>query len=445
MTLDDMCKAVGMEDHPKLEEDYRNGKINDVPDLIELLHVHAASQGGGSTAMALFQLPSNLCSILPPLKARLYSIANSPPPGPAPPIVTIVISRLFFDAADLASSDLRDSPLSTASPGSPLLSLPEQVVVPDTTEEFAEDLTERLLAETGDNPKVHLSRTASSARSFCESGGKVTHLGVCTSFLLNHSLFGYIPVRVVEEESFHLPPVDDPSPIVFVSIGSGAAPMFAFLEELLDRGTFDCPKQIYFFWGVRKVKDLYGLKLLKRVMREIGRINICISFSGEEKKLKVDGSTLKIVPGKKERITTTMKRTKWAQMLARIVSQKGYVYLCGHPMLETSVRGVLEYALSSVGGFSPEQSSARYEKMVVDGRLKSDCFYSGSVFDPTLPSIPYSEVARHTRMDDLWWIYKDQIFNVTRYLKLHPVSHGFLSSLLIARGSCIDLFIFLLH
>lgn len=424
--FDSVCDAAGIVGHKIVEKQLRRGKIHDVPELIELLR--KVQPGGVFSSEAIHELPGKLCSILPPLLPRLYSIANSPPPASSPSIVSIVISRLWFDADSVAGSQKRETSDAWLWTSNPSLHQGDASSDDDTSDSSqVNDMGEATEMDSSCNfmrssivsEHSSMGRRGSMATS---QSSTVQHVGVCTSFLLNHSLYRYVPVRTIEEDSFHLPPVDDKNPLVFVALGSGAAPMLSFLEELLDRGLDDCPTQIYFFWGLRYARNLVGMPLLKRALEELGpdRIKICISFSGENRKVATQGKGIHIVPGKKERITTTMKRDEWAKMLASLVLQKGYLYLCGHPMLETCMRSVLETALSTTLGYSPEQSSVTYEQMVADRRIRADCFYSGSVHDPSLPGFTYSDVARHNNIDDLWWVYKDHVYNVTDYLKLHP-------------------------
>ena len=89
--IDAICAVAGMKGHADVESAFRQGSLNDVPDLIDLLH----SLASNACAEALYSLPSKLCSILPPNETRLYSIANSPPQGVHPTVVTIVVSKLW--------------------------------------------------------------------------------------------------------------------------------------------------------------------------------------------------------------------------------------------------------------------------------------------------------------------------------------------------------------
>ena len=94
--FDVTCNTAGMKGNIDAENAFRHGDLNDVPDLIELLHDLA---GDSMTVCdALYNFSAMLCSILPPNSPRIYSIANSPPQGIEPNIVTIVVSKLWFEA-----------------------------------------------------------------------------------------------------------------------------------------------------------------------------------------------------------------------------------------------------------------------------------------------------------------------------------------------------------
>ncbi|CAB9521937.1 expressed unknown protein [Seminavis robusta] len=439
--FDSVCAAAGMSGHSLVERELRQGKIHDVPELIELLR--DMQPEGALSSEAIHELPSKLCSILPPLRPRLYSIANSPPPMTSPSIVSIVISRLWFEADSLASG--RGSLVFDGWSMNPSVQLQlddmdddsETLDISETSDHMDSSFVGMRSRRSGRASMVvcdtkgkndmdgsfvrsnHLRSSTVQDNGRGKRGSTVRHMGVCTSFLLNHSLYRYVPIKAIEDESFHLPPGDDKNPLVLVALGSGAAPMFAFLEELLDRGKNDCPGQIYFYWGLRYSRNLFGVPLLERAMEELG-VQVFISFSGEMKAANTDEGRIRIVTGRKERITTAMKRGTSAIMLARLTVLKGNLFLCGHPMLDTSMRSVLETVVCTTLGYSPKQSSAKYELMMAEQRIRTDCFYSGSVHDPSLPAISYAEVAKHNSMDDLWWVYKDHVYDVTSYLRLHP-------------------------
>ena len=105
-------------------------------------------------------MPSKLCSILAPNKPRLYSIANSPQIGIQPTVVTIVVSKLWFEADKVVASSkvTRPSVLRRSSASMMILNdMPSKGDVAET---------------------------------------KIIHSGVATTFLLRDSLFQYVKVRV---------------------------------------------------------------------------------------------------------------------------------------------------------------------------------------------------------------------------------------------------------
>lgn len=89
------------------------------------------------------------------------------------------------------------------------------------------------------------------------------------------------------------------------------------MQELLDRDISDCPREVYFFWGLRETKNLIWLPLLSKAVKNIG-LRLCVSFSGEFKTVEADSyGNLHVVDGRKERVTTTLLRGDWPEILSR--------------------------------------------------------------------------------------------------------------------------------
>jgi sulfite reductase alpha subunit-like flavoprotein len=366
--FDELCGVTGIVDRRSLELRFQGGMIDDVPDLLEFL-----IEAGDEETPDLIVV--SLCSALPPLNPRMYSVANSPTKDGMHSKVSIVVSRLWYQVGSSSVAERKSSWILGG------------------------------------------------------SGGK--RLGVCTSFLLNDSLYQFVPLRIVEATKFRLPDEDDmENTIVMIALGSGAAPMLAFIEELLTRGRDICP-QVYFCWGLAAPQNLFGQHLLERAIREIG-LKVCISFSREAQTVKLEEGKITIVPGRQERITTTLSKDEWPCILSRIASGNGIFYLCGHPMLDGSVRSVIEHALSSSRKHSLQESSEQYIRMVAANRIRSDLYYSGSLHSAGLPDFSASDVARHNNPNDLWWIYKVSKPTDSEAMK-QTVSH----SLLMLAGLCI--------
>lgn len=244
-----------------------------------------------------------------------------------------------------------------------------------------------------------------------ENSGKEPRNGVCTSFLLSDSIYDYVPLRIVEEEHFHLPMETSDCPVMMIALGSGAAPMFAFLEELLSRER-KCP-EIIFCWGLAKGENLFGVPLLERAIQEIG-LKLCVSFSREQKTVEVNNGRITVVPGRRERVTTTLAKLEWPKIVSRLAKGNGVFYLCGHPMMETSFRALIESALSTAGRLSLLESEEMYRSIVASQRVRADLFYSGSIHTSDLLGFSVDEVVRHCEPDDMWWIFKVSCYLVSR-------------------------------
>jgi hypothetical protein len=209
-----VCKGLSVNDDTIALEAFRAGKLDDVPDLIELLR---QSCGCAMSATAVV----DICSVLSPLLPRLYSVANAPSPDEdCQASVSIVISQIWYQATSVAAEEKCDD-----------------------------------------------------------------RLGVATSCLLNDSLYNYIPIRIVEAEGFHLPVPTFHGSILSIALGSGASPMFAFIEELLNRKkrapAVQLP-EVFFCWGLAKPTDLFCVPLLEEAIRTIG-LKLYVSFSTTRK------------------------------------------------------------------------------------------------------------------------------------------------------------------
>lgn len=342
--FDALCEVSGTSNqHARvLEQRLTSGQIDDVPDLLKLLLEDEGKVEG---------IVKHLFEAIPPLKPRLYSVANSPAKEGMESKVSIVISRLWY----------------------------------------------------------HVGSTAKRRKSLTKilGGSDDERVGVCTSFLLNDSLYKYVPLRIVEAERFHLPHEDEDGDIMMIALGSGASPMFAFLEELLSRKD-EKIRNVYFCWGLPSPSNLFGIPLLERAIDQIG-LKFCISFSREARTVEVHNGKITIVPGQQERITAKLASGSWANTIARMARGTGIIYLCGHPMLENTVRSTIEHALRECQNLSLQESAAQYVRMVAAKRIRSDLYYSGSRHSTDLPFYSITDVARHNNLDDIWWIYKVRI------------------------------------
>jgi len=76
--------------------------------------------------------------------------------------------------------------------------------------------------------------------------------------------------------------------IIMVAGGTGLAPIKGMLQHALDE---KIQKQIYLYWGVRDVKDLYQHKILEKIAAEHANVNYIPVLSEKDSKSKWDGRT----------------------------------------------------------------------------------------------------------------------------------------------------------
>lgn len=396
--FDDLCKLAGIANNRDLERRFQEGMFDDVPDLLEFL---LQDEWGERTDL----VAKALCGALLPLTPRLYSVANSPSKDNMKSKVSIIISRIWYQVD--CSSKWRDSRRSSSNSGADWM-------------KSASSMNSGLTRRDSFHGIGTGGRKRDRSGSVWITGGVDERLGVCSSYLLNDSLYQYVPLRIVEEERFHLPDPNDNSSIVMIALGSGASPMFAFIEELLARGRDKCP-EVFFCWGLASPSNLFGVPLLEQAIKSIG-LKVCISFSREAKTVKIQDGKITIVPGRQERVTTTLSKDDWPTKVARLAQENGIFYLCGHPMINNTVRSVIEHALTTSGKLSRQESAQQYVRMVAAKRIRGDLYYSGSTQNLRMPSFSAATVARHNNLDDAWWIYKDDVYDVTDFMNLHPVS-----------------------
>ena len=239
-----------------------------------------------------------------------------------------------------------------------------------------------------------------------------------------------MPLRIVEAEGFRLPAEPAAQPLVFVALGSGAAPMFAFLEQLARArrdGVLLGGVDVTLVWGLREPAHLHLEDELLRYVDALGlKLLVCFSRADAELEvLRADAAAgrpkpaLRVVPGARKRITTALTLGAWPKAIYDLIVDDAVFYLCGHPSLQGTLRTVLEHAMTIGGDLAPADAAAAYETMVAEEQVRADLFFSGAAdAGPRLYS--RADVARHHELDDLWVIFRGLVYDLTGYAALHP-------------------------
>ena len=396
---------------PMVAAEIAAGKVHDVPTLLQLLF-----DCGVELDTARFV--RRLCAALPPLPPRRYSISSAPrvePGGRYPATVSVVASRLWY-VADRVEVD-KPAPAVPVFPGRGQASAGRKI-------QRQQSRRRSMFDPLAPAPPTRAVSAQPACRPAAHKHALTAHTGVCTSFLLEHSAHKYVLLRPVPSRSFRLPPAAASEAIMMVALGSGVAPMFAFLEELLRRGPGACP-EVLMCWGLAKPENMFGHELLARAVEEIG-LKLLVSFSRADNALRVwtdplGKCRLDVVPGARLRVTTALARGSWPATVSRLAKAGAATfYLCGHPALSTTFQSAVESALCTAGLLAPDEAAASYAKIAVDGRVRADLYFSGQIKGDGLPAVSAAGLSRHHDVDDLWWSHRGLVYDGTHYAKLHP-------------------------
>ena len=241
-----------------------------------------------------------------------------------------------------------------------------------------------------------------------------------------------LPLRVVEVDGFHLPrgAAASATPLVFVALGSGVAPMFAFLRQLAHEraaaAAADAPAaRPTLVWGLRSPEHLHDQEELLAFVETLGLdLLVCFSQSDSELVVRTDAAgraRTAVVPGTRKRITTGLALGAWPTKLGELVERGAVFFLCGHPSLRDSFRAALENALAVHGDCSAREASLCYERLCAQRRVRADLYFSGgAAHDADAETFTHARVARHHELDDLFVIYKGDVFDLTSYAVSHP-------------------------
>jgi sulfite reductase (NADPH) flavoprotein alpha-component len=205
--------------------------------------------------------------------------------------------------------------------------------------------------------------------------------GLATTYLADRVEQGErIPVFVRSNPGFRLPPLGEPKPCVMIGAGTGAAPLRAFLQELVERARGEPGgggEPHLLFLGFRhETRDfLYAREW--RAWEAAGVVRLFTVFSRDQaEKLYVQDCL----------------REQGALLWGRMESGNHF-YVCGDA---TQMAGGVEHAMLEIvrthGGKTPVEAQTYLAELESAGRLQKDVWPTG----PSEPA-PAREVAHRSR------------------------------------------------
>lgn len=260
--------------------------------------------------------------------------------------------------------------------------------------------------------------------------------GVSSNFLWSLRENDNVRVRIEPNIDFRLPE-DEDVPVIMVALGTGASPFRAFLQELIQRygGKHRSPhfKLPWLILGVRTLSSIPFKDELEEAYCKHKVINLSIAVSREDMELDEEESKqeLRFKPGRRARINGLLTDPTFASKFWDLVSGTAHVYACGKPDLELVLREMISsvcrtFAVSS-GLVSPDSSTELIEdfclnfpdRMAANKQVHIDTYFGGMRPDSG-KQYTISEVARHNDTKSCWVIFRDNIYDITRYISIHP-------------------------
>jgi len=339
-----------------------------------------------------------LCQLLPPEQPRLYSIASasSAPPGRPAERLELTVGNLRYATADAASAADANTPASGCPVTAPIGAAAPAAAAAD-------------MAALGGCPVIDPERYAQGQRR-----------GTASSFLARAGREQLeVPFGIDRPARFRLPS-DPRAPLVFFAGGTGIAPFLAFLRE---RSQTPGAGRCWLFWSVRSSAEVGGV--LDELCRAVqaGTLELDVCFTREPCQLVDDVERGKaLAPGRAARISELMLAPVPAQRLAELLAPEpaglgGSAYVCGSGGFARSVLETLEQLLAE----RSSEPSHRIEALAGNQRLWLEVHTDARPSPEPARWLDTSEVAEHNTAEAGYWTIIDRnVYDLDRFLKLHP-------------------------
>ncbi|HEX9065308.1 MAG TPA: sulfite reductase flavoprotein subunit alpha, partial [Streptosporangiaceae bacterium] len=159
-------------------------------------------------------------------------------------------------------------------------------------------------------------------------------------------------------DGFHLQD-DLTKPMIFVSAGTGFAPMRAFLQERAAiKGSGGTVGEAALFNGIRSRQlDYIYRDEVERFTADGTLDHLHIAVSRED-------------PGRREHVPDLIRRQ--AALTWRLLAAGGYIYVCGSQPMRAAVRAALADVIASQASLPGEQAEAYLSELETTGRYRPD-------------------------------------------------------------------------
>ncbi|KAK3381069.1 hypothetical protein B0H63DRAFT_415824 [Podospora didyma] len=235
-----------------------------------------------------------------------------------------------------------------------------------------------------------------------------------------------ILIGVSRPLNFQLP-FDPATPCAYFAGGSGIAPFRSFWQARLASRNNTAGKDLLYLGVQSREKFCYEEELQEYV--EAGLMEVHLAFSRDTRGLVYDQTTNDLVEKEMSpRYIDALIVEQGAAISELVMSKKqgglgGYLYVCGSVAVFDSVMKGIRKAIYNHCSATMETSDMIISKAFAERRFMLDVFMTPKPLPCNLPTIPLSQLARHTghRPDGRIWIgVHGGVYDVTEFTPMHP-------------------------
>ncbi|KAK4228683.1 alpha subunit of putative sulfite reductase [Podospora fimiseda] len=222
-------------------------------------------------------------------------------------------------------------------------------------------------------------------------------------------------------------PIDRAAPCAYFAGGSGIAPFRSFWQARFARHSNTTGRDLLYLGVQSREKFCYEEELRDYV--EAGLMEVHLAFSRDSRGLVYDRRIRDLVEKEMPPRYIDALIVEQAATISELVMSKkqgglgGYLYVCGSVAVFDSVMNGIRKAIYNHCSATMETAEAIINKAFAERRFMLDVFMTPKPMPCNLPTIPLSQLARHTghRPDSRMWIgVHGSVYDVTDFCPMHP-------------------------
>jgi sulfite reductase alpha subunit-like flavoprotein/predicted heme/steroid binding protein len=222
-------------------------------------------------------------------------------------------------------------------------------------------------------------------------------------------------------------PIERAAPCAFFAGGSGIAPFRSFWQARLASHNNASGRDMLYLGVQSREKFCYEDELREYV--DAGFMEVHVAFSRDSRGLVYDQRSQDLVEKEMPPRYIDALIVEQAATISELVMSKkqgglgGYLYVCGSVSVFDSVMSGIRKAIYNHCSSSMEAADMILNKAFAERRFMLDVFMSPKPLPCNLPTIPLSQLARHTghRPGGRMWIaVHGSAYDVTDFVPFHP-------------------------